>query len=197
MLAQRLLPDDDEVSGLLALLLLQHSRRAARADAGGTAIPMEEQDRGRWDLTMINEALTVLGAVRRRRRPAGRYVLQAEIAACHAVVDNAGDTDWSRVVDLYDQLLIALPSPVIELNRAVAVSYRDGPVSGLQTLAEVAERPPLRGYWLVPVVRADLLRRAGRWADAAAAYRDALAGTPTAPERRLLRRRLAEVSERI
>ena len=183
----RLLPADDEVHGLRALLLLQHARRAARTDATGDLVPMEEQDRTRWDRAMIDAGLAALRTARATGRTPGPYRLQAEIAAHHATAPVAGATDWTAIVGLYDALR---PTPVIRLNRAVAIGFRDGPDAGLAALAEVGDLP---GYHLLPAVRADLLRRAGRPTEARTAYTEALALAPTIPERRHLTRRLHEL----
>ncbi len=194
-LVAQLLPDDDEALGLHALLLLQHARRAARTDADGELVTLEDQDRGRWDHDRIDAGLTALAAARAAGRATGRapgyYRLQAEIAALHSTAADARDTDWARIVAAYDALIALRPSPVVALNRAVAVGFRDGPEAGLTMLDEVGE---LDGYPLLPAVRADLLRRAGRRAEAATAYQEAVAVARTEPERRFLERRLREVS---
>ena len=183
-----LLPEDDEVAGLHALLLLQHSRRDARAGDDGELLTMEEQDRGRWDRALIANGLAELDRARAQGTPAGPYRLQAEIAARHASAATAADTDWASIVSLYDALLDA-PNPVVALNRAVAIGFRDGPDVGLVALAEV----DLPGYHLVEATRAEFLRRGGRPREAAAAYRAALDLVGTDAERRLLERRLADV----
>ena len=182
-----LLPGDAEAGGLAALLLLLHARAAARVGADGALVPLEEQDRSRWDATMIEAGLT---ALRRsvRHEPLGPYQVQALIAACHATAPTAADTDWARIAGLYDELLTLLPSPAVRLNRAVAVAMRDGPAAGLALLDGLAGE----GHPLLPAVRADLLRRAGQRAAAVEQYRAALAGTGNDAERRYLRRRLAE-----
>lgn len=189
-----LLPGDDEVRGLRALLLLQHARRASRTDAAGDLVPMEEQDRDRWDRPMIAAALGDLATARATGRPPGPYRLQAGIAAEHAVAPDAATTDWARIVVLYDALFARQPSPVVALNRAVAVGFRDGPAAGLAALGEVAGDDRLAGYHLWPAVRADLLRRCGRDDEAAAAYREAIRLAPALAERHFLERRLREVS---
>ncbi|WP_053203632.1 RNA polymerase sigma factor [Jiangella muralis] len=191
-LVARLLPEDDEVLGLHALLLLQHARRAARTDAAGELVTLEEQDRGRWDHDRVEAGRTALAAARGTGHPPGYYRLQAEIAALHTSAARAGDTDWVRIVAAYDALLTLRSSPVIALNRAVAVGFRDGPEAGLTAVGAVAAE--LAEYPLLPAVRADLLRRAGRRREAAAAYRDAVAAARTEPERRLLERRLRELT---
>ena len=176
-----------------ALLLLQDSRRAARTDAAGDLVPMHEQDRTRWDRQMVTDGLASLAAAWAGGRPPGPYRLQAEIAAAHATAASAEDTDWARIVSCYDALLRATPSPVVALNRAVAVGFRDGPEAGLEALSEVERDPRLATYPLVPAVRADLLRRAGRTRAALTVYGEALAVAPTEAEKRVLRRRLREL----
>ena len=189
LLAQ-LLPDDDEVLGLRALLLLQGSRRAARMNAAGELLTMEEQDRRLWSQEGIAAGVASLATARSSGRPAGFYRWQAEIAALHATAPSPEATDWARIVVAYDALLELRPSPIVALNRAVAVGFRDGPEAGLAALEAAGSDAPL-----VPAVRADLLRRAGRWADAASAYREAIERAGTEAERRQLERRLAELSE--
>ena len=192
-LVARLLPEDDEARGLEALLLLQHARRAARTDPAGELVSMEDQDRSRWDQTMVAAGLASLRAARASVRRPGFYRLQAEIAAVHATAPDAATTDWAAIVTGYDALRQLRPSPVITLNRAVALGFRDGPAAGLSALAEVESAGELAGYHLLPAVRADLLRRAGRRDEAVEAYRAAIAATPSAAERRFLERRVAEV----
>jgi len=187
-----LLPDDDEVRGLLALVLFQHARRAARFDAAGDLVPMEEQDRGAWDRTLIDEGRRQLRRAGSAGRPPGTYRLQAAIAGCHATAPDAGSTDWAAIVSHYDALLVAQPSPVIALNRAIAIGFCDGAVAGLMELDPVSEAPELAGYHLVPATRADFLRRLGRTAEAAAAYREAYDLAPSAADRRFIQRRLRE-----
>ena len=190
-----LLPADDEVRALLALLLLQQARRPARLDADGDLVPMDEQDRRLWNQRQINDGINHLLVARAADRPAGPYRLQAEIAALHTTVTRAQDTDWAGIVDCYDDLLRAQNSPVVALNRAVAIGFRDGPVAGLTAVATVADDPRMSGYPLVPAVRADLLRRAGRADEAIEAYREAVDRAGTAAERRFLRRRLRELGD--
>ena len=188
-----LLPRDDEVLSLRALLLLQHARRDARIDAAGELLTLEEQDRSRWDRVRIAAGLESLAGARATGRPPRAYRLQAEIAALHATAADAAGTDWPRIVMAYDALLALRPSPVVALNRAVAVAMADGPDAGLGALGEL-DAAALADYPLLPAVRADFLRRAGRRREAADAYLDAIAEARTEPERRLLRRRLAEVT---
>ncbi|HEU5268729.1 MAG TPA: sigma-70 family RNA polymerase sigma factor [Jatrophihabitans sp.] len=191
-LVARLLPELDEAHGLLALLLFQHARRAARTDPAGMLVPMAEQDRNGWDSAMIAEGLASLATARGTGRPAGPYRLQAEIAALHATAPSADATDWAGVVAAYDHLLRLQPSPVIALNRAVALGYRDAPEAGLAALAEVADQ--LTDYHLVPAVRAGLLRLAGRDDEALAAYHQAIEAAGSPAERRLLQRRIDELT---
>ncbi|HEY3686077.1 MAG TPA: sigma-70 family RNA polymerase sigma factor [Streptosporangiaceae bacterium] len=192
-LLTRLLPDDAEAAGLLALMLLHDARRDTRLDANGDLVPLEEQDRTRWDTAVIAEATALLQAAMRRGRP-GPYQVQAAIVACHAAAADAADTDWPQIATLYGHLAELAPSPVVELNRAVAVAMADGPAAGLALVDALAASGALAGYHLLPATRADLLRRLGRGAEAAAAYREALALAATDSERRYLRRRLAETT---
>ena len=187
-----LMPDEPEALGLLALMLLHDARRAARTDRHGDLVPLEEQDRTRWDHDAIAEGRRVLGdAVRRGER--GPYQVQAAIAACHVVAATPEETDWHAIVDLYDELLALTASPVVALNRAVAVAMADGPAAGLALVEELDVSGALSGYHLLAATRADLLRRLGRREPAAAAYREALELVSTDAERRYLTRRLAEV----
>jgi RNA polymerase sigma-70 factor (ECF subfamily) len=188
-----LMPDEPEAAGLFALMLLHHARRAARLDAAGDLVPLEEQDRNTWDRHQIGEGLAILDAALRRRQP-GPYQVQAAIAACHASAPDAATTDWPQIALLYGELARLAPSPVVELNRAVAVAMADGPAAGLALVDELAGSGALAGYYLLPATRADLLRRLDRRTEAAAAYRDALDLATTDPERRYLARRLAETT---
>ncbi|MDG4828309.1 sigma factor-like helix-turn-helix DNA-binding protein [Solwaraspora sp. WMMD1047] len=189
---RRLLPRQREVAGLLGLLLLTHARRAARTGPAGEVVLLDDQDRDRWDRTMIDEGLALV-PVALTGGPPGPYGLQAAIAALHAEAPDVAGTDWPQIVALYDVLLALLPSPVVALNRAAAVAMRDGPEAGLALLDELADEPRLRGYHPYPAARADLLSRLGRDREAAAAYRQALELVGTEPERAWLRRRLALV----
>jgi RNA polymerase sigma-70 factor (ECF subfamily) len=189
-----LMPDEPESFGLMALMLLQDSRRAARVDAAGDLVPLEDQDRGRWDRARIAEGQRALATALGHGRP-GPYQLQAAIAACHASAARATDTDWPTIARVYGQLARLTPSPVVELNRAVAVGMAHGPTAGLALLDPLAAGGALDGYHLLPAARADLLRRLGRPQDAARAYREALALVSTGAERRFLGRRLAEAEE--
>jgi RNA polymerase sigma-70 factor (ECF subfamily) len=186
-----LMPDEPEASGLLALMLLHHSRRGARLDENGDIVTLEEQDRGRWDIDEIDEALALLhGAL--RRRAAGPYQLQAAIAACHADAPSVGATDWSQIAGLYALLERVTPSPVVRLNRAVAVAMAEDVDAGLALVDELARQGTLRDYHLLEATRADLHRRRGDRAAAIAGYQRALEAARTEPERRFILRRLAE-----
>jgi RNA polymerase sigma-70 factor, ECF subfamily len=186
-----LMPHEDEARGLLALMLLQEARRSTRFDRTGDLVLMEDQDRSRWDGAMIDEGVRHLRVARLGGRPPGPYRLQAEIAACHATAPDAASTPWDTIVTLFDALLVARPSPVIALNRAIAVGFRDGYEAGLRALDSV---PGLDGYALLPAARGDFLRRLGRPREARVAYREAVGlSQDGSPERRLLERRLAEV----
>lgn len=180
----------DEGRALLALMLLQHARRSARLDAAGDIVPLEEQDRTTWDAGMLAEARSLLEAPYRVR---GGYRVQAELAAVHAFAPDADSTDWRRIVELYDELGAFSASPVIRLNRAIAVAFASGLPAGIRELDALGESGELAGNHLLPAARADLLRRSGDAVAAAAAYRAALDLAPTEPERRYLRRRLREV----
>ncbi|RKN47155.1 RNA polymerase sigma factor [Streptomyces hoynatensis] len=184
-----------EATGLLALMLLQHARRAARVDAAGRLVPLDEQDRTRWDAEAIREGTERLNAALRLGRP-GPYQIQAAIAACHAEAARAADTDWAQIAALYARLHRVAPSPVVELNHAVAVAMRDGPAAGLALLAGLQRGGALAGYHLLPATRADLLRRLGRTEAAAAAYREAIPLAPTARERAYLTARLESLTGR-
>jgi RNA polymerase sigma-70 factor (ECF subfamily) len=188
-----LMPDEPEALGLLSLMLLQDSRRAARIDRAGDLMTLEEQDRDLWDGQRAEEACKMLDRAVRLRRP-GPYQLQAAIAACHAQAPTAADTDWREIVLLYDRLSEFAPTPVVLLNRAVAVAMADGPVAGLALVDELGQTGALSDYYLLPATRADLLRRLRRDGEAAAAYRRAIELVATEPERQFLRRRLSEVS---
>ncbi|MGO1052288.1 RNA polymerase sigma factor [Crossiella sp. CA198] len=185
----RLLPAEREVTGLLALLLLTHARRAARTGGHGELMLLADQDRSRWDRAMIAEGEPLVVAAL-SGGPPGRYGVQAAIAALHDEAADVASTDWPQIVALYDVLLTIMPSPVVALNRAAAVAMRDGPAAGLALLDELAGEPKLRGYHLYPLARADLLERLGRDEEAATAYREALELAGTEPERAHLRDRL-------
>ena len=183
-----LMPDEPEALGLVALMLLHDARRDARFDGAGGLVLLEEQDRTRWDRTRIAEGVRLIERAASLRRP-GPYQLQAAIAATHAAAAAPAETDWTRIARLYDSLFALAPSPVVALNRAVAVSFAQGPADGLALLAHLE----LPGYHLLHAVRADLLRRLERREDAAVEYRAALALEMNAADRRFLERRLAEV----
>jgi RNA polymerase sigma-70 factor (ECF subfamily) len=191
-LLRSLLPAAGEVAGLLALILLHDSRRAARVDAGGELVTLEDQDRSRWDRGQIAEGVD-LAEEALRRGGAGFYALQAAIAALHAQAARAVDTDWPQIAALYALLLRLHPSPVVALNHAVAVAMADGLDRGLRLLAQLEATGELSGFHLLPAAKADILRRLGRREDAAAAYRQALGLVRQEPERRYLERRLSEV----
>lgn len=180
-----LMPDEPEVTGLLALMLLQHSRRDARLDSNGALLTLEEQDRSRWHASPVAEGRSLLAAAGRRHQ-AGQYQLQAAIALVHATATDATSTNWKRVVLLYDQLIAFTPTRVVELNRAIAICMAEGPAAGLAALDEIhGDLGHLR-----PAARADMLRRAGRPDEAAEALRAAIASAPTEAERLALRKRL-------
>jgi RNA polymerase sigma-70 factor (ECF subfamily) len=187
-----LMPEEPEATGLLALMLLQHSRRAARVAPGGELVVLEEQDRSRWDGAAIAAALPLVDAALVARTPPGPYALQAAIAGLHARAATPADTDWREIAQLYAELARAAPSPVVELNRAVAVAMADGPAAGLARLDPLVAAGTLDGHHHLHAARADLLRRQGHLDEAAAAYRRALDLAGTAPERRFLERRLRE-----
>jgi RNA polymerase sigma-70 factor, ECF subfamily len=188
-----LMPDEAEAAGLLALMLLHDARRAARLDADGDLVTLEDQDRGTWDAAEISEGVEILDGALRRGRP-GPYQVQAAIAACHATAATAPDTDWPQIAALYEQLARFVPTAVVELNHAVAVGMARGPAAGLPLVEALERSGKLAGYHLLPATRADLLRRLGRLPEAAAAYREALELASTEAERRYLSRRLAETA---
>jgi RNA polymerase sigma-70 factor, ECF subfamily len=191
----QLMPDEPEARGLLALMLFHHSRRDARLDDTGDLITLEDQDRSLWDAAEIAEANAMLERALRERL-AGPYQLQAAIGACHANAPRAEETDWDQIAALYELLLGLTPTPVVELNRAVAIAMARGPEDGLALVDQLGPSDLLQGYYLLHATRADLLRRLERPAEAAAAYRQALALVGSDAERRFLIRRLAEVSGR-
>jgi len=184
-----LMPGEAEVLGLLALMELQASRAATRTDADGNLVLLAEQDRSRWDHARIGHGLACLGRAAPMER-AGPYQLQAAIAACHARATSWDRTDWPQIVRHYQALSEVAPSPVVELNRAVAIGLAEGPAAGLAAL-DVIDATALRGYHLLPSARADFLRRLGRWGEAAAEYRRALGLADNTRERRFLAARLA------
>ena len=186
-----LMPDKAEVYGLNALMLLQDSRRAARLSETGEIVLLEEQDRRKWDRDAIAAGHRLLDRAIAFRAP-GPYQLQAAVAACHADAARPEDTDWEAILALYERLLDLSPSPVIALNRAVALAMARGPRAGLEAMAELAA--PLESYYLFHAARADLLRGLGRTADATDSYRRARECSPGGPERTFLERRLAELA---
>jgi RNA polymerase sigma-70 factor (ECF subfamily) len=188
-----LMPEEAEAGGLLALLLLQDSRRDARVDAAGELVTLEDQDRSLWDPGAIDEGRRHLEAASALGRP-GPYQIQALIAACHSTAADAADTDWARIARLYAQLGQLTPSPVVELNRAVAVAMSEGPEAALVLVDDLSATGPLEGYYLLAATRADLLRRAGRASEAAQSYREALELVATDAERAHLTRRLVETA---
>jgi RNA polymerase sigma-70 factor (ECF subfamily) len=187
----QLLPEPEAI-GLLALMLLHESRRAARTSPSGDLILLDEQDRSRWNRVQIEEGTALVERALSSRRT-GTYGIQAAIAAVHAEAPSAAATDWAQIVGLYDALAQMEPSPVVELNRAVAVAMRDGPEAGLALVDVILARGDLSDYRLAHAARADLCRRLGKKADARESYRRALALTRQEPERRFLERRLAEL----
>jgi len=187
----RLMPDEPEVLGLLALLLLHDARRGTRVDTAGELVTLEDQDRTAWDRAAVDEGTALLETALRRGRP-GPYQIQAAIAACHTTAATAEDTDWADIAALYGELERFVPSAVVRLNRAVAVGMAEGPDSGLALVAELEQKGELTGYHLLPATRADLLRRMGRRAEAAEAYARALELVENDAERRFLHKRLAE-----
>jgi RNA polymerase sigma-70 factor, ECF subfamily len=193
-LVVRLMPDEAEAASLLALMLLQDSRRRARVDADGDLVTLDAQDRTRWDAAEIESGLAVLHALARRPDGIrGLYRLQAEIAACHATAATADDTDFDRIAALYDELAALDPSPVVALNRALAHGFAGRPQAGLDELDRLEASGVLERYHLLPAAQGELLARLGRPDAAAAALRAALELAPTEPERRQLRRRIDEL----
>jgi RNA polymerase sigma factor (sigma-70 family) len=188
-----LVPDEPEVHGLQALLELQSSRLHARTDADGSPVLLEAQDRRRWDQLLIRRGFTALDRAEGLGKPVGPYVVQAEIAACHARARTAEQTDWPRIAELYDVLSGVAPNPVVEVNRAVAHGRAFGPEAGLALLDGLYDGPLARSH-LLPAVRGDLLARAGRAQEASAAFREAAATTHNESERRVLLGRAEEMS---
>ena len=193
-LLMELLPEP-EVMGLLALMLLHESRRSARTSANGELVLLNEQDRSLWDAALIAEGCALAEQALGTRR-FGPYGLQAAIAAVHAEATRADETDWPQIVGLYDVLLRAVPSPVIELNRTVALAMRDGPLAGLQQVERILARGELLEYHLAHSARGEFCRQLGRVEEARAAYEKALSLTRQAPEKRFLEKRLAELQSR-
>jgi RNA polymerase sigma-70 factor (ECF subfamily) len=187
-----LLPANADVAGLLALLLLTDARRETRLDASGALSLLRDQDRSCWDRTAIGEGIALVREAL-RARPTGRYALQAAIAAVHAAAPSWEETDWREIVGLYDVLVQGWPSPVVALNRAVAVGFADGPEQGLAALDALSNEPHLAGYGYLAAARADFLCRLDRPDDARLAYEEALLLTENEVERRFLQQRLAEL----
>jgi predicted RNA polymerase sigma factor len=187
-----LLPDDAGVAGLLALILLTDARRHARTDGDGKLLRLADQDRDQWDHAEITEGLGLLRQALRHRRP-GRYVLMAAIAATHATAPGWDATDWRQIVALYDELTAVWPSPIVALNRAIAIGHAEGPRAGLTALDRLATQPQLAAYHYLPAARAEFLHRLGRDAEAAIAYTEALHLTDNAVEREFLNDRLAQL----
>jgi RNA polymerase sigma-70 factor (ECF subfamily) len=188
------LQPDPEVLGLLALMLLQASRHAARTSATGELILLENQDRSLWNREQIAEGAALLENTLESRR-FGPYTFQAAIASVHAQAESSAATDWRQIVALYDRLVEIHPSPVVQLNRAVAIAMRDGPEAGLTHIDAVLEHGELASYYLAHSARADMCRRLGRTVEARVSYEKALALAQQEPERRFLTRRLDELSK--
>ena len=193
-LVVEIMPERVEANALLALMLLTDARREARTNLDGDAILLESQDRSRWDRAQIAEGLERIDAALRAPPRPSTYAVQAAIAALHMRAPRYEDTDWPQIAALYEVLTRIHPSPVIELNRAVAVSMVDGPERALRLVNSIGQRGALNGYHVLPAVRGDLLRRLGRRDEAIAAYRQALDGVDLEPERRFLSARLSELS---
>ena len=181
-----LAPGEAEVHGLVALMEIQASRAAARVSATGEAVLLLDQDRGRWDQLLIRRGLAALGRAEGMNAPPGSYTLQAAISACHARARTASETDWNRISALYDQLALLTPSPVVELNRAVAVGMAKGPAEGLALVEPLTASSALKGYHLLPAVRGDLLEKVGRFDEATTEFERAADLTRNARERKLL-----------
>jgi RNA polymerase sigma-70 factor (ECF subfamily) len=190
-----LMPGDREAQGLFGLLMVNHARRATRTDEEGRLVLLEDQDRSAWDREAIEDGHRLVLAALEGGRP-GRFALQAAIAALHAQADSYAATDWRQIVDLYDELLRIWPSPVVALNRAIAVSMVEGPEAGLAAVAALEADSRLAGYQYLPAARADMLRRLGRREEAVAAYRTALRLADNVAEREFLERRLDAITSR-
>ena len=190
-----LLPGEAEIHGLVALMELQASRTAARKGQNGRAVLLLEQDRSRWDYAQIQRGMAALDHARRLGDGAGFYTLQAAIVACHARARTGADTDWERIVLLYDVLLQIRPSPIVGLNRAVAAGMAYGPAAGLAAVDAIAAEPALMNYHLLPSVRGDLLMKLGRYGEAREEFQRAIAMTENRRERELLWERLGQISE--
>jgi RNA polymerase sigma factor (sigma-70 family) len=185
-------PDEPEAHGLVALMEIQASRLKTRINAEGEPILLMDQNRAKWDQLLIRRGMTALERSRKLERPLGPYSLQAAISVCHAQAHSVAETDWIRIAALYEALARLAPSPVVELNRAVAISMAFGPAFGLQIVDELNSEPSLKGYHLLPSVRADLLAKLGRYDEARTEFERAASMTRNTRERELLRRRAAE-----
>jgi len=188
-------PREPEAFGLLALMELNASRAAARIDAEGEPILLLEQDRTRWDFLQVRRGLQALGRAQGLGGEGGYYVLQAEIIACHARADTAEATDWPRIAGLYEKLSARAHSPIIELNRAVAIGMAEGPEAGLAIVEAIAHEPALKNYHLLPGVRGDFLQKLGRHDEARAAFEAAAELAGNRRDRDLMRRRAREISQ--
>lgn len=188
----RLTPEEPEVHGLVALMEIQASRAAARVEADGTPILLLDQDRSRWNQILIRRGFAALAEAERLGGAGGPYALQAAIAACHARARKAADTDWIRIAGLYDELAVVMPTPVVELNRAVAISMAEGPAVALPLVEALAEHPAMRQYHLLPTVRGDLLQKLGRHDEARAAFEEAAGLARNSREKALLQARARE-----
>ncbi len=192
-----LAPSEPEVHGLVALMEIQASRSRARVGPSGEPVLLLDQDRGRWDQVLVRRGLAALERAEKLGGALGPYALQAAIAACHARARTAPETDWGRIAALYDALAELVPSPVVELNRAVALGMAFGPEAGLEVVDEIASEPSLRAYHLLPSVRGDLLAKLGRWEEARAEFERAASLTRNARERDLLLGRAAACSRSV
>jgi len=181
-----LVPHEPEVHGLVALMEIQASRTGARTGPSGEPVLLLDQDRARWDHLLIGRGLAALDRAEQLGGLLGRYPLQAAIAACHARARTAAATDWTRIVALYDGLAELAPSPVVELNRAVAVAMAFGPAAGLELVDELGDEPALKSYHLLPSVRGDLLAKLGRWREARGEFERAASLTANEREKTLL-----------
>ena len=193
MLAQ-LLPSEAEVHALLALMEFNAARTRARRGADGEAVLLPDQDRSLWDRSQIERGMSALEQAYRLGGRTGHYALQAAIAACHMHARTSAETDWKQIVHLYDPLMRIAPSPIVALNRAVAVGMADGPDVGLEALDEIADDPALAGYHLLPSVRGDVLMKLGRFAEAREEIERAMAMTENLRERQLLERKLEQLT---
>jgi predicted RNA polymerase sigma factor len=193
----QLMPDEPEATGLVALMEIQSSRLSARTDADGRPVLLLDQDRRRWDRLLINRGLAALARAQELGGADGPYALQAAIASCHAVAFRPEDTDWARIASLYARLAEITPSPIVHLNRAVAVSMADGPQAGLDLVDDLALEPTLRNYHLLPSVRGDLLTKVGRHEEARAEFERAAALTSNEAERDLSLARARDAADAI